>query len=80
MLALQIGSLLGFALARTWPTRPERLDTWIDGATAYSDIEHLPLSRPQLKLRERERSPGEPPDFTISPACRRYRLGIVMSL
>lgn len=66
--ALKVGSLMGFALARTWPADLEGLDSWIDHAAAYADIMNVPLTRYQLETRKRDLSPGEPPSTDTTPA------------
>lgn len=35
-LALRVGAVMGMALARTWPDKPEQLMDWIRAATVYA--------------------------------------------
>jgi hypothetical protein len=36
--ALGYGALLGYALARTWPERPERFDAWLETARRHAGL------------------------------------------
>jgi hypothetical protein len=41
IVALNIGSVLGYALAKTWPDGIHGLDGWIDRASAFADLDTL---------------------------------------